>query len=93
MPSLMNALGNMRKFQASQKLAQAALLFMGSKLTTMDETKELTQIFRKLDTNCRLTEMHTWDSFNEEYHGGSLEWFEKQEERSAASKGVHFHTG
>eukprot|EP01055_Gregarina_sp_Pseudo9_P005901 Gregarina_sp_Pseudo_9__5900@NODE_932_length_2053_cov_149_630089_g874_i0_p1_GENE_NODE_932_length_2053_cov_149_630089_g874_i0NODE_932_length_2053_cov_149_630089_g874_i0_p1_ORF_typecomplete_len561_score109_39Pkinase/PF00069_25/1_6e83Pkinase_Tyr/PF07714_17/9_3e53EFhand_7/PF13499_6/7_5e13EFhand_7/PF13499_6/7_1e16EFhand_1/PF00036_32/0_0013EFhand_1/PF00036_32/0_00019EFhand_1/PF00036_32/1_1e05EFhand_1/PF00036_32/8_4e08EFhand_6/PF13405_6/0_00083EFhand_6/PF13405_6/4_8EFhand_6/PF13405_6/2_3e08EFhand_6/PF13 len=50
-PVLFNALNNMRKFHASQKLAQAALLFMGSKLTTMDETKELTTIFQKLDTN------------------------------------------
>lgn len=51
LPSLLNALGNMKKFQASQKLAQAALLFIGSKLTTMEETKELTKIFRKLDAN------------------------------------------
>eukprot|EP01054_Gregarina_sp_Poly1_P004951 Gregarina_sp_Poly_1__4950@NODE_2622_length_1908_cov_606_836502_g156_i1_p1_GENE_NODE_2622_length_1908_cov_606_836502_g156_i1NODE_2622_length_1908_cov_606_836502_g156_i1_p1_ORF_typecomplete_len602_score110_63Pkinase/PF00069_25/3_8e83Pkinase_Tyr/PF07714_17/2e52EFhand_7/PF13499_6/1_2e12EFhand_7/PF13499_6/9e16EFhand_1/PF00036_32/0_0016EFhand_1/PF00036_32/0_00017EFhand_1/PF00036_32/9_7e06EFhand_1/PF00036_32/9_2e08EFhand_6/PF13405_6/0_00035EFhand_6/PF13405_6/4_2EFhand_6/PF13405_6/1_7e08EFhand_6/PF13405 len=50
-PVLFNALNNMRKFHASQKLAQAALLFMGSKLTTMDETRELTTIFQKLDTN------------------------------------------
>eukprot|EP01057_Protomagalhaensia_wolfi_P006039 Protomagalhaensia_wolfi_Nauph_80__6038@NODE_835_length_1961_cov_19_201873_g628_i0_p2_GENE_NODE_835_length_1961_cov_19_201873_g628_i0NODE_835_length_1961_cov_19_201873_g628_i0_p2_ORF_typecomplete_len220_score55_01EFhand_7/PF13499_6/3_8e03EFhand_7/PF13499_6/1_4e12EFhand_7/PF13499_6/2_6e16EFhand_1/PF00036_32/0_00045EFhand_1/PF00036_32/4_8e05EFhand_1/PF00036_32/6_8e06EFhand_1/PF00036_32/2_5e08EFhand_8/PF13833_6/0_00093EFhand_8/PF13833_6/0_0011EFhand_8/PF13833_6/0_00098EFhand_8/PF13833_6/2_9e09EFhand len=50
-PVLINALNNMRKFHASQKLAQAALLFMGSKLTTLDETKELTTIFQKLDTN------------------------------------------
>lgn len=48
---LFNALGNMRRFQASQKLAQAALLFMGSKLTTLEETKELTKIFRTLDVN------------------------------------------
>lgn len=65
-PLLLTALGNMRKFQASQKLAQAALLFMGSKvssvglykmsslsfqLTTLEETKELTKIFRSLDVN------------------------------------------
>lgn len=30
--SLVNALSNMHKFHASQKLAQAALLFMGSKV-------------------------------------------------------------
>lgn len=48
---LVNALGNMRKFHASQKLAQAALLFMGSKLTTIEETKELSKIFRSLDVN------------------------------------------
>lgn len=49
--ALTGALGNMRKFQSSQKLAQSALLFMGSKLTTLEETKELTQIFRQLDKN------------------------------------------
>ncbi|OXB71805.1 UNVERIFIED_CONTAM: hypothetical protein H355_004657, partial [Colinus virginianus] len=49
--ALTGALGNMRKFQSSQKLAQSALLFMGSKLTTLEETKELTQIFRRLDKN------------------------------------------
>lgn len=32
-PMLFNALTNMRKFRASQKLAQAALLFMGSKVS------------------------------------------------------------
>eukprot|EP01068_Selenidium_serpulae_P013992 Selendium_serpulae@DN6035_c0_g1_i3.p2 len=42
---------NIRQFQASQKLAQAALLYMGSKLTTAEETKELTAIFSKLDKN------------------------------------------
>lgn len=41
----------MKKFQDSQKLAQAAMLFMGSKLTTIEETKELTSIFRRLDKN------------------------------------------
>eukprot|EP00914_Ancora_sagittata_P011954 GHVO01023177.1.p1 GENE.GHVO01023177.1~~GHVO01023177.1.p1 ORF type:complete len:548 (-),score=88.06 GHVO01023177.1:70-1713(-) len=50
-PALANALQNMKKFQTSQKLAQAALLFIGSKLTTAEETKSLTDIFRKLDTN------------------------------------------
>eukprot|EP01069_Polyplicarium_translucidae_P011040 Polyplicarium_translucidae@DN3451_c0_g1_i1.p1 len=50
-PALANALKNMKKFHTSQKLAQAALLFIGSKLTTAEETKELTDIFRKLDTN------------------------------------------
>ncbi|KFG30368.1 calcium-dependent protein kinase CDPK3, partial [Toxoplasma gondii p89] len=49
--ALTGALGNMKKFQSSQKLAQAAMLFMGSKLTTLEETKELTQIFRQLDNN------------------------------------------
>lgn len=32
-PLLLNALGNMRKFQASQKLAQAAFLYIGSKVS------------------------------------------------------------
>lgn len=48
---LAGALTNMKKFQDSQKLAQAAMLFMGSKLTTIDETRELTSIFRRLDKN------------------------------------------
>lgn len=38
-------------FRSTQKLAQAAMLFMGSKLTTVEETKELTTIFRALDKN------------------------------------------
>jgi len=45
------ALGNMKKFHSNQKLAQAALLFMGSKLTTMEETKELSRVFHKIDTD------------------------------------------
>lgn len=44
-----NCLANMRKFHSNQKLAQAALLFMGSKLTTMEETEELTTVFKKID--------------------------------------------
>eukprot|EP00923_Selenidium_pygospionis_P035508 GHVN01061944.1.p1 GENE.GHVN01061944.1~~GHVN01061944.1.p1 ORF type:complete len:505 (+),score=94.94 GHVN01061944.1:247-1761(+) len=49
--NLESTMMNMRQFQASQKLAQAALLYMGSKLTTAEETKELTAIFSKLDAN------------------------------------------
>eukprot|EP00920_Eleutheroschizon_duboscqi_P025788 GHVT01063648.1.p1 GENE.GHVT01063648.1~~GHVT01063648.1.p1 ORF type:complete len:542 (-),score=153.82 GHVT01063648.1:368-1993(-) len=45
------ALNNMKKFHSDQKLAQAALLFMGSKMTTLEETKELTKIFTQLDKN------------------------------------------
>eukprot|EP00922_Rhytidocystis_sp_ex-Travisia-forbesii_P018961 GHVS01028159.1.p1 GENE.GHVS01028159.1~~GHVS01028159.1.p1 ORF type:complete len:518 (+),score=63.20 GHVS01028159.1:69-1622(+) len=48
---LTGVLGSMRMFQKTQKLAQAAMLFMGSKLTSMEETKELMDIFRKLDRN------------------------------------------
>lgn len=48
---LHGALTNMRKFEGSQKLAQAAILFIGSKLTTLEERKELTDIFKKLDKN------------------------------------------
>ncbi|KAH7649150.1 calmodulin-domain kinase 1 [Cryptosporidium bovis] len=51
LPSLANAIENMRKFQSSQKLAQAALLFIASKLTSQEETKELTEIFRHIDKN------------------------------------------
>nr|3HX4_A Chain A, Calmodulin-domain protein kinase 1 [Toxoplasma gondii] len=50
-PSLDNAILNIRQFQGTQKLAQAALLYMGSKLTSQDETKELTAIFHKMDKN------------------------------------------
>ncbi|SBS82258.1 calcium-dependent protein kinase 1, putative, partial [Plasmodium malariae] len=49
--TLFGALSNMRKFEGSQKLAQAAILFIGSKLTTLEERKELTDIFKKLDKN------------------------------------------
>lgn len=49
--TLCGALSNMRKFEGSQKLAQAAILFIGSKLTTLEERKELTDIFKKLDKN------------------------------------------
>ncbi|ANQ06622.1 CAMK/CDPK protein kinase [Plasmodium coatneyi] len=49
--TLYGALSNMRKFEGSQKLAQAAILFIGSKLTTLEERKELTDIFKKLDKN------------------------------------------
>ncbi|OII71297.1 calcium calmodulin dependent protein kinase [Cryptosporidium ubiquitum] len=51
LPSLANAIENMRRFQNSQKLAQAALLYMASKLTSQEETKELTDIFRHIDKN------------------------------------------
>lgn len=37
--------------RSSQKLAKAALLYMGSKLTTKEETKDLTAIFERLDRN------------------------------------------
>jgi len=49
--NLESTMQNMRQFQATQKLAQAALLYMGSKLTSAEETKELTEIFSRLDTN------------------------------------------
>ncbi|KAF8821295.1 calcium-dependent protein kinase CDPK3 [Cardiosporidium cionae] len=51
LPSLESSIRNIRQFQGSQKLAQAALLYMGSKLTTKEETKELTEIFTKMDKN------------------------------------------
>lgn len=49
--ALSNALTNMKKFQASQKLAGAALYFIANKLTTMEETNQLTRIFHELDTD------------------------------------------
>eukprot|EP00922_Rhytidocystis_sp_ex-Travisia-forbesii_P018959 GHVS01028157.1.p1 GENE.GHVS01028157.1~~GHVS01028157.1.p1 ORF type:complete len:647 (+),score=89.52 GHVS01028157.1:191-2131(+) len=49
--ALTGVVSSMRRFQKTQKLAQAAMLFMGSKLTSVEETKELMAIFRELDTN------------------------------------------
>eukprot|EP00922_Rhytidocystis_sp_ex-Travisia-forbesii_P018963 GHVS01028161.1.p1 GENE.GHVS01028161.1~~GHVS01028161.1.p1 ORF type:complete len:704 (+),score=129.27 GHVS01028161.1:94-2205(+) len=49
--ALTGALGSMKRFHKTQKLAQAAMLFMGSKLTSVEETKELMATFRLLDTN------------------------------------------
>ncbi|EEA05187.1 calcium-dependent protein kinase, putative [Cryptosporidium muris RN66] len=51
LPSLESAMTNIQHFQAEKKLAQAALLYMASRLTTHEETKKLTDIFRKLDLN------------------------------------------
>eukprot|EP00914_Ancora_sagittata_P001760 GHVO01004200.1.p1 GENE.GHVO01004200.1~~GHVO01004200.1.p1 ORF type:complete len:523 (+),score=99.29 GHVO01004200.1:36-1604(+) len=51
LPALEATMDNMRQFQSSQRLAQAAMLYMGSKLTTVEETQQLTGIFRKLDKN------------------------------------------
>lgn len=51
LPLLESAINNMIQFQSSQKLAKAALLYMGSKLTTPEETRDLTNIFAKLDLN------------------------------------------
>ncbi|XP_055389023.1 LOW QUALITY PROTEIN: calcium-dependent protein kinase 4-like [Condylostylus longicornis] len=51
LPLLESAINNMIHFQSSQKLAKAALLYMGSKLTTKEETKDLTAIFERLDRN------------------------------------------
>ncbi|KAL8272027.1 hypothetical protein Esti_004151 [Eimeria stiedai] len=50
-PSLESTILNIRQFQGTQKLAQAALLYMGSKLTSNEETKELNKIFQKMDKN------------------------------------------
>eukprot|EP00917_Polyrhabdina_sp_WS-2016_P028306 GHVP01060435.1.p1 GENE.GHVP01060435.1~~GHVP01060435.1.p1 ORF type:complete len:301 (+),score=74.83 GHVP01060435.1:203-1105(+) len=49
--SLSKALGTMKMFQAEQRMAQAALLFISSKLSTDEETKELTIVFKSMDTN------------------------------------------
>eukprot|EP00920_Eleutheroschizon_duboscqi_P041915 GHVT01100589.1.p1 GENE.GHVT01100589.1~~GHVT01100589.1.p1 ORF type:complete len:511 (+),score=82.11 GHVT01100589.1:538-2070(+) len=51
LPSLDSCIANIRQFQGQQKLAQGAMLYMGSKLTTMEETQELTAIFRGMDRN------------------------------------------
>lgn len=50
-PCLETTITNFRQFQGTQKLAQAALLYMGSKLTRNDETKKLTEIFQRMDKN------------------------------------------
>nr|ACP74204.1 calmodulin domain protein kinase [Eimeria bovis] len=50
-PSLESTILNIRQFQGTQKLAAAALLYMGSKLTSNEETKELNKIFKKMDKN------------------------------------------
>lgn len=44
-------LKNMKSFQTGCKLSKAAVLYIASKLTTMEETKELEIIFRSLDTD------------------------------------------
>lgn len=51
LPSLESTILNIRQFQGTQKLAAAALLYMGSKLTTNEETDELNKIFQKMDKN------------------------------------------
>eukprot|EP00922_Rhytidocystis_sp_ex-Travisia-forbesii_P065500 GHVS01097320.1.p1 GENE.GHVS01097320.1~~GHVS01097320.1.p1 ORF type:complete len:504 (-),score=61.19 GHVS01097320.1:558-2069(-) len=50
-PSLEASITNMRQFQGTQKLAQAAMLYMGSKLTSNEETKDMSEIFKKIDKN------------------------------------------
>ncbi|XP_026190356.1 calcium-dependent protein kinase 4 [Cyclospora cayetanensis] len=50
-PSLESTILNIRQFQGTQKLAAAAMLYMGSKLTTNEETVELNKIFQKMDKN------------------------------------------
>ncbi|CDJ28906.1 uncharacterized protein EMH_0045050 [Eimeria mitis] len=51
LPSLESTILNIRQFQGTQKLAAAALLYMGSKLTTNEETDELNKIFQRMDKN------------------------------------------
>eukprot|EP00917_Polyrhabdina_sp_WS-2016_P023088 GHVP01049994.1.p1 GENE.GHVP01049994.1~~GHVP01049994.1.p1 ORF type:complete len:527 (+),score=116.82 GHVP01049994.1:1766-3346(+) len=50
-PQLYDALVSMKSFKAEQTLAQAALLYICSKLTTEEENKTLTTIFQRLDQN------------------------------------------
>lgn len=42
---------NLKKFHADKKLQQAVMAFITSQLVTKEDTKQLTQAFRKLDTN------------------------------------------
>lgn len=51
LPSLEASVLNMRQFQGTQKLAQAAMLYMGSKLTSNEETQDMSAIFKKIDKN------------------------------------------
>ncbi|KAK2196896.1 bifunctional EF-hand domain/EF-Hand 1 [Babesia duncani] len=45
------ALRNLRNFQKTQKLAESAILLMATRLTSAEETKELTRLFAELDIN------------------------------------------
>jgi len=69
-----SALANMRKFHSNQKLANAALLFMGSKLTTMEETQELTKVFKKIDRdgNGKLDRQELIEGYSLFAKGGSM---------------------
>ncbi|EKX74349.1 protein kinase domain containing protein [Theileria equi strain WA] len=51
LPSLELSIDNMRNFHYSQKFSQAAMLYIGSKLLTRDESKSLTAIFNSMDKN------------------------------------------
>ncbi|KAK2197642.1 bifunctional EF-hand domain/Protein kinase domain/Protein kinase-like domain superfamily/EF-Hand 1 [Babesia duncani] len=51
LPSLELSINNMRTFHYTQKLSQAALLYIGSKLITKEESKCLTDIFNRMDKN------------------------------------------
>lgn len=51
LPSLESSINNMKNFYLTQKLSQAALLYIGSKLLTKEESAHLTQIFSKMDKN------------------------------------------
>ncbi|GIX65411.1 calcium-dependent protein kinase 4 [Babesia caballi] len=51
LPSLELSINNMKSFYYTQKLSQAALLYIGSKLITREESNHLTAIFSKMDKN------------------------------------------
>ncbi|KAK1443235.1 serine/threonine-protein kinase [Babesia gibsoni] len=51
LPALESSINNMKSFYLTQKLSQAALLYIGSKLLTKEESAHLTQIFSKMDKN------------------------------------------
>ncbi|ORM39641.1 Calcium-dependent protein kinase 4 [Babesia sp. Xinjiang] len=51
LPSLELSINNMKNFYYTQKLSQAALLYIGSKLITKEESNYLTGIFSKMDKN------------------------------------------
>lgn len=51
LPCLESSITNIRQFQGTQKLARAALLYMGANLTSREERKSLLSVFRSIDTN------------------------------------------
>ncbi len=60
-----NVFENLRNFTARQKLQQASIAFLVHQMTTNEHTKELRQIFKKMDKNGegRLTKQELTDGY------------------------------